>query len=36
MQKFIESNSKEESEIQITGMPVVDITMDQSLINSQI
>lgn len=36
MQKFIESNSKEECEIQITGMPFVDITMDQSLINSQI
>ncbi len=36
MQKFIDSNSKEECEIQITGMPFVDITMDQSLVNSQI
>jgi predicted RND superfamily exporter protein len=36
MQKFIEANSQEECQIKITGMPFVDITMDQSLVNSQI
>ncbi|GGG58160.1 hypothetical protein GCM10010976_31250 [Bizionia arctica] len=36
MNAFIESNSTENCKIQITGMPFVDITMDQSLINSQI
>ena len=36
MRKFIAANSSEECEIEITGMPFVDITMDQSLINSQI
>ena len=36
MQKFITQNSSEDCVIQITGMPFVDITMDQSLINSQI
>ena len=36
MNRFIAKNSTEECQIQITGMPFVDITMDQSLINSQI
>ena len=36
MQEFIAQNSSEDCVIQITGMPFVDITMDQSLINSQI
>lgn len=36
MRHFIEANTKEECQIQITGMPFVDITMDQSLVNSQI
>ena len=36
MKSFIEKNSNEECEIQVTGMPFVDITMDQSLVNSQI
>ena len=35
MNRFIAENSTEEYQIQITGMPFVDITMDQSLINSQ-
>lgn len=35
MASFIEENSSSDCEIQITGMPFVDITMDQSLINSQ-
>ncbi len=35
MNRFIAENSNEECQIQITGMPFVDITMDQSLINSQ-
>ncbi|WKK65641.1 efflux RND transporter permease subunit [Lutimonas zeaxanthinifaciens] len=35
MDSFIEENSNADCEIQITGMPFVDITMDQSLINSQ-
>ena len=36
MQKFIRENSSETCTIQITGMPFIDITMDRSLINSQI
>lgn len=36
MQRFIEDNSTEDCEILITGMPFVDITMDRSLVNSQI
>lgn len=36
MYDFIEKNSSEDYQIEITGMPFVDITMDQSLINSQI
>ncbi len=36
MQRFIKENSTEDCQIQITGMPFVDITMDQSLVNSQI
>lgn len=35
MDKFILENSSEECEIQITGMPFVDVTMDRSLIRSQ-
>jgi len=36
MKKFIAENSTPECEIEITGMPFVDITMDRSLINSQL
>jgi hypothetical protein len=36
MQKFISENSTETCQIQITGMPFIDVTMDRSLINSQI
>ena len=36
MDEFIKQNSREDCEIQITGMPFVDITMDRSLINSQL
>ena len=36
MREFIANNSSEDCKIEITGMPFVDITMDQSLINSQI
>lgn len=36
MDAFIQENSREDCEIQITGMPFVDITMDRSLINSQL
>ncbi len=36
MKTFIKENSSEDCQIEITGMPFVDITMDQSLINSQI
>ena len=36
MEKFIQENSSADCEIRITGMPFVDITMDQSLVNSQI
>ncbi|MDW5289641.1 efflux RND transporter permease subunit [Formosa sp. PL04] len=35
MNTFIEENSTDDCQIEITGMPFVDITMDQSLINSQ-
>jgi hypothetical protein len=35
MNAFIKENSTENCQIEITGMPFVDITMDQSLINSQ-
>lgn len=36
MQKFIDANSTPDCVIQVTGMPFIDITMDRSLINSQI
>lgn len=36
MNDFIKENSREDCQIQITGMPFVDITMDRSLINSQL
>ncbi len=36
MNEFIQNNSSESCNIQITGMPFVDITMDRSLINSQL
>ena len=36
MDKFIKENSTEDCQIEITGMPFVDITMDRSLINSQL
>ena len=36
MNDFIQKNSREDCQIQITGMPFVDITMDRSLINSQL
>ena len=36
MAKFIEENSNEDCQIRVTGMPFVDITMDQSLVNSQL
>jgi predicted RND superfamily exporter protein len=36
IQKFINENSTETCEIQITGMPYIDVTMDRSLISSQI
>jgi len=36
MQDFIEEHSTEDCQIEITGMPFVDITMDRSLINSQV
>jgi predicted RND superfamily exporter protein len=35
MRDFIAENSTEECEIEITGMPFVDVTMDKSLIRSQ-
>ncbi len=34
--KFIEENSTDDCQIEITGMPFVDVTMDRSLINSQL
>lgn len=36
MHEFIEENTTEACAIEITGMPFVDITMDRSLINSQL
>jgi len=36
MDRFIEKNSTKDCRIEITGMPFVDITMDRSLINSQL
>ncbi len=33
---FIDENSTEDCQIEITGMPFVDVTMDRSLINSQL
>lgn len=36
MDDFIRENSREDCQIEITGMPFVDITMDRSLINSQL
>ena len=35
MDEFLQANSREDCEIEITGMPFVDVTMDRSLINSQ-
>ena len=36
MKDFINKNSTEDCRIQITGMPFVDVTMDNSLLNSQL
>ncbi len=36
MQKFISENSSENFTIEVTGMPFIDVTMDRSLIHSQI
>ena len=36
METYIQAHSTEDCQIQITGMPFVDVTMDRSLINSQI
>lgn len=36
MQKFIDENSSEDCRIRITGMPFIDVTMDRSLLRSQI
>lgn len=36
MRDYISENSSEDCVIEITGMPFVDVTMDRSLINSQI
>ena len=36
MKKFISENSTETCTIQVTGMPYIDVTMDRSLIYSQI
>jgi hydrophobe/amphiphile efflux-3 (HAE3) family protein len=36
MTKFINENKSDDFTIQITGMPFVDITMDRSLVNSQL
>jgi len=36
MNKFIEENSTEDCLIEITGMPFVDVTMDRSLLYSQL
>jgi predicted RND superfamily exporter protein len=34
--EFIDKNSTEDCHIEVTGMPFVDVTMDRSLINSQL
>jgi hypothetical protein len=36
MKRFIEKNSTPTCTIEITGMPFIDVTMDRSLINSQL
>jgi len=36
MDEFIRENSSEECQISITGMPFIDVTMDRSLLRSQI
>ena len=36
MKHFIQKNSTPECTIEITGMPFIDVTMDRSLINSQL
>ena len=36
MQKFIDENESENFTIEVTGMPFIDVTMDRSLIHSQI
>lgn len=36
MQKFIDENSKEGCEISMTGMPFIDVTMNNSLMRSQV
>jgi len=36
MKKFIKENSTEACTIEITGMPFIDVSMDRSLINSQL
>jgi predicted RND superfamily exporter protein len=36
MDKFIHEHSREDCRISITGMPFVDVTMDKSLLNSQL
>jgi uncharacterized protein len=36
MKKFIQKNSTPECKIEITGMPFIDVTMDRSLIYSQL
>jgi predicted RND superfamily exporter protein len=36
MKKFIQKNSTPDCKIQITGMPFIDVTMDRSLIYSQL
>jgi predicted RND superfamily exporter protein len=36
MNLFIRQNSRPECTIQVTGMPFIDVTMDRSLINSQL
>ncbi len=36
MEKFISENSTEDCRIEITGMPFIDVTMDKSLIKSQL
>jgi predicted RND superfamily exporter protein len=36
MQKFIDENSTEECQISMTGMPFIDVTMNNSLMRSQV